>query len=419
MSLNLSSMRHRNGGKTMDVATTHGFGFTYVDAGKPAPTNSQTWTTVSYRHSKDMWDTVVKDFHRRSKAGEIFNNPMHQVESTFNTSTRHRTGGYNVYRKEDGELKGRVSLNEIFADTEDACSSRRTLTAPIERLQNVALTAAYAGITANTQNAVLWAGEFKETLKMVTDIGTGLLALYRKTAKARKEWAKGKLTIPEAQSLTLGILYGILPLEQSIAQVTEGLFKLKPNGRETSRGFQVYTDSSDKTWTSEKNKEGKYDSTYSLRESLQVTVRAGVLYDIDVSELPSIAVIADPKQVTETAYALARLSFVIDWFINVGSTIKAWSPSIGTKELAAWVSVEEIYEQKFSCSYDRYIRTWPDTTESGSITGSLESSYVTTVKTRYPVNRSDLAILPRLDVNLNFSKLNSLVLLFADAKKKR
>lgn len=422
--MDLSSMRHRDGGKSTRVQVDPADSRTVrIAPGDPVPPTNTSKETVNYQYSKDMWDVVVKDFHKRSQRGEIFNNPMLSKEETFTQNVGQRSGMISYHDRRTGKHTSDWIRRGPVGTSLASCVARRTLTTP-NRVKDVAISAAYAGVSANTQNAVLWAGEAKETVKMVTDIGAGLLALYKRTAKQRKAWAKGKLTIPEAQSLTLALLYGILPLEQSIAQVTEGLFKLKPNGRQTSRGFQVYTDTNDKTWTSPVSTgtytNGFFNSTYTLRESLQTTVRAGVLYDVDISDFPAIAIIADPKQITETAYALARLSFVIDWFINVGNTLMAWSPSTGTKVLAAWVSVTEVYEQEYK--NDTKEPPWGSNSTSkgsGSINYTFDCKYTSKLVTRYPIDRSDLAIFPRVDINLNFSKLNSLVLLFADAKKKR
>lgn len=419
--MNLSQMRHRNGGRSATLTTHQGYSFSHREPDEAPPTASQTFRWVTESYSKEMWDVVTKDFHKRSANGEIFNNPKRSVETTFKQNKAIITGTMFYYARSDGALLSCWYVDMPAYTSPEACAARRTLTVP-GRVESTAITSAYAGVTANTQNAVLWAGEARETVKMLTDIGAGLLALYQRTKKQRLAWVKGKLTVAEAQSLTLSLLYGILPLEQSIAQVTEGLFKLKSDGRKTSRGFNVYTDTNSDTWTSEVSTgeytQGKYDTRFTLHETLEVSVRAGVLYDTDVSEFPALAVIADPKQVVETAYALARLSFVIDWFINVGSTLKAWSPSVGTNVLAAWVSVTETYTQRYEEVRDDYPRHDSIATGQGGFTANLAAEYTTKVVTRRPIDRSDLAILPRLDINLNFSKLNSLVLLFAKTKQK-
>jgi len=119
----------------------------------------------------------------------------------------------------------------------------------------------------------------------------------------------------------------------------------------------------------------------------------------------------------ETAYALARLSFVIDWFINVGNTLKAWSPSLGTNILAAFLTFEEKYTQRVTETLIRIPRDLPTTTETVNCEGSYSYELETTLKTRVPISRNDLAIVPRMDFNLNLDKIFALVLLFAKAKQ--
>lgn len=401
----LSTMRHRTKLSQLRFQDAKSLDFYYTEGSynPPAPTiDSQ----LVFRENHDMWDVVVKDFHRRSKNGEIFNNPMYSehVKVELPLSTLAGVSG-------EGEKTRRTVKND-FGYAESTIDSMRTLNWDDSGI-NTSITAAYAGVTANEQNAVLWLGEFRETIKMFKDIGQGLYALWQKTKKQRAEWAKGKLTIPEAQSLTLGILYGIVPLEQSITQVMEGLFNFKPaNSRQTSRGFSVTTDV-----TSDSDSRllwGRDRVINNWAESLETTVRAGVLYDIDIDDLPRLAIIADPKQIVETAYALARLSFVIDWFINVGNTLKAWSPSTGTNILAAFVSIEETYTIDVQGSY--YVEPLPN--YSSSIRGERTGKKMVKRKYRYPIDRSDLAILPRVYVNLDLDKIFALVLLFARVKGK-
>lgn len=141
-------------------------------------------------------------------------------------------------------------------------------------------------------------------------------------------------------------------------------------------------------------------------------VRAGVLYEIDLTDVPWISVILDPKQVVTTAYALARLSFVIDWFINVGGTLKAWAPAIGVNELSAWVTVE--VTNTIAGNASKSMQNNDSWISSGNVSASF--NLMKREKYRVPIDRSDLAIFPRINLDLNLDKIFALVLLFAKSK---
>lgn len=356
------------------------------------------------RHTKSMYDVVTPNFRKRSAEGEIINSPMYRTEEKFD----YPLIDYKYSDKYGNELYAAVQLPVVPTRLD---SSESIFT----NNYNNAITDAYANISANEGNTLLWIGEAKETVSMCFDIGKGLRALYEKTKKQRKEWAKGKLTIEAQQQLTLQILYGLLPLEQQIADFMEGLFRIKQaDSRQTARGLRVQQKNASYTFT---NPDYYPDPMVGVgymaivEESFDVVVRAGVLYEIDISDTPWISVILDPKSVVSTAYALARLSFVWDWFINVGGTLAAWSPSMGVNELSAWVTVEERHIQTVKYVPPITLKPFRAYPTGGGYTRIL------TKKWRKPINRSDLAIIPRLDVNLDVEKLLAMVLLFAKIKK--
>lgn len=359
-------------------------------------------TTVSLK-SKTMYDVVIKSFHRRSADGEIFNNPMLQTSEVLSAPLVRVAGPPNsvYFRSYMGKLPN--SIPEFKLDKEN------------DFLIDNAVTDAFAKVSANDGNTLLWLGEFKETLAMFKDICSRTQMLIQATKAQRKAWRKGQLSVEGQQKLTLALLYGILPLEESIAQFLEGLFKTKAAGRHTARAVRIHTDS--KLVNTPARRDNNYYIDYyhwaTYTETLELQVRSGILYDVAL-DAPWVSVILDPKSVISTAYALARLSFVVDWIINVGGTLAAWSPSVGTDVLASWVTVEKTHTIQGVNTYGPS----PGSKNSGQYgEGSGEFSRELTTKWRKPIDRSDLPVIPRLDINLNMSKVLSMVLLFAKVKK--
>lgn len=411
--INIDGMRHRAKNKPSLVVEQNLFkaGGYFNDP----PADIANGSRVVQLDRSSMYDVVIPQFFKRSQAGEIFNNAMYRIDQTQDCPFLQINAKW-VGRYNDGKpttLQGDWA-NHLpdFALAEDLSIKER------------AITQAYSNVNANEGNTVLWLGEAKETVKMLGDIGTAIKNLHAATKKARIAWMKGKLSVEGQQKLTLALLFGILPLEQQIADFMEGLFRTKDHGgRYTARGFRVASDSTSKEEALTREIDGsgspRFYEVVTWNETIEIVARAGVLYEIDLSKTPFLAMILDPKSVVSTAYALARLSFVIDWFINVGSTLAAWSPSMGVNERSAWITLEvtRVMAGTTHLSLTHAGETdYSKGNQSLTVSGGTSFKKTRYEKWRVPINRSDLAIFPRLDLNLDLSKIASLVLLFAKIK---
>lgn len=352
------------------------------------------------RYKKHMWDIPTSGFKKLQAEGKILNKPMLQEEVRedyplfpFQETTSWQTGT---------TLRGSgLAL---------ATCPYPTLTVP-ERLIDSAVTKAFAEVSANKSNALLWAGEFKETIQMFYNIGRRLYKLYKSTEAQRKAYYKGKLSLKEQQSMTLGLLYGLMPLSEAFAQWREGLFNILPKGRQTFRGFNSHSDSKN---TSYEETYGYWHTTkISVKETLEANIRAGVLADIDPPEF-TISVILEPRAVVSTAWALSRLSFVVDWFIGTGNWLASWSPTVGTKILASWVVIET--KHTVEAHHEKFAVVDPGE-KSQTVTGNGTGKVTIVKKQRVPVNPSERPYLPAINVDLNMDKIFALILLFGKTSK--
>lgn len=360
-----------------------------------------------WEKSKRMYDIVNPQFKKRQANGEIFNNRMFSEISEITNPLVRSTGR---------QKEGSGSYTVFTLDHTLPPPYPRLMTKVPQGVIDNAITDAYARVTANEGNTLLWIGEMKETLSMLKDIGEGLRRLYEATKKKRIAWAKGKLTVEGQQQLTLQILYGILPLEQQIADFLEGLFRTKdPSTRHTARSFRLKTDETSYEVDTMKRFSNvnlyKQHIRQTISEHVTYEVRAGVMFELDITNTPWVSIIMEPKAVISTAYALARLSFVIDWFVNVGGTLAAWSPSAGVKELSAWVTVKATHDM---IGITQYLG---DNTSFQAVNGQGQFSVRTETKYRMPISRADLSVIPPIDLNLDIEKLLALVLLFAKVKR--
>lgn len=397
--IDTSHMRYRVAASSEETARTYWDWSRYDSEGSKAEGGIVDSYPVIARHKKHMWDVPTKGFKKLRAEGKIVNSPMLQEE---------RTERYALYStSERTPLKGGGSFTG--SGVEVARAPNFTLDLP-ERFVDAAVTKAFANVSATKTNALLWAGEARESVKMFYDIGKSLYNLLKATKEKRIAYAKGKLTLKEAQSLTLGLLYGIMPLSESLAQWREGLFTLLPKGRQTFRGFNTYSDSTSYSYDEYIH---NWKIGISVKETISANIRAGVLADIDPPSV-EIQAFTDARSVVSTAWALSRLSFVVDWFIDVGSWLASWSPTVGTSILSSWVVVET--EQKIEAQ-NRWLPVLNDWEVSQSVSGTGTATVSLKRKLRIPVNPSDRPYLPSVDVDLNADKIFALILLFGKTSK--
>lgn len=118
-------------------------------------------------------------------------------------------------------------------------------------------------------------------------------------------------------------------------------------------------------------------------------------------------------RIFESAWELVPWSFVLDWFVDVGTRLAAWEGGLHVRPLGSWVSHEHTIEYRNS-----YTNDWRDWTDGptrywgeGNDAGTV--SELCTIRER-KANPS-LTWLPQVSVKLNWKKLADSVALFSGA----
>lgn len=112
-----------------------------------------------------------------------------------------------------------------------------------------------------------------------------------------------------------------------------------------------------------------------------------------------------------TGWELVPFSFIVDWFVDVGSVIAAHTPSFGRRLEYMWISTKQVNTITSTVSWQPRPSTHPWVQYLGN-TGFSRDSHTQTIYKRWPVAKVPFSLdfNPQLDLS-KFTDLASLVLL--------
>jgi hypothetical protein len=359
----------------------------------PPGTNS-TSTRLS-PHSgvaKVMTDEVVPGFKKNSSQGAVYCNPMNSEKRTcsFSGSTT-----WTITKKTACTPGAAGTLTETYPYYMTAVHNVQpsTYVARIDASSAItsAITEAYAGVAEPDLQGLVSLAELKKTIAMLR---RPFMGLRNYLDQFRPDWSGGssnkrKKRSPKAQAEAvaqqwLEYRYGIIPLMMDIEGVLKAL-RPRTNKRFTSRAQRVLP-----TFTTTIDTPASSFYLHDLRTKIteDVTIRAGVYYEhfgtmderfgMSISDIPS------------AMWELIPYSFVVDWFLNIGSYIDAMTPRAGSRDLAAWYTVKRIHKIERSMINFRLPSSMSDYNLTTSPSGSDLVVFETT--TRTPVTRDAIGL---------------------------
>lgn len=383
-----------------------------------------TWSTT-YRSQTDgkvrqMTDYVTPGYKKASSEGQIINTWMW-------ATTDERTLSGNGPRFQNDVPNGSGGYTNYWGDLQGPGWSNGRLTNPISKpgvalpsfdsLMDVTKTRCYANIDKPDFQSAVTLGEIKETISFLSNpFKTGLRLAETLNGKLRRAGVfdrgvkldKRKLRNDLASGY-LAFQYGLKPLVKEVVGILETLriqLDQKPQ-RETARAKGELKSS--QTWTAQESFSGiNCTATYTYERT--VTIRCGILYE----NLAATTTNSDiwgirPKDIPLAIWQVSSLSFVVDWFVNVGDFISALTPSAGTRTLSMWTTT--IIEEKTTrvCSnYILPISGWY-TTRAGTNTETVKRvTYQRDPRTFAP----SLAFRELDSLKNDASRLTSLIALF-------
>lgn len=380
-------------------------------------------TSSSVVSTDVMVDVVTKGFKRSSARGEIINSPMTRHVENCNVNS-----SQGVIQETSGRRytwTGQWRARGSFDPTTHAKVLEK-----IEQLESLAITEAFANVGKPDVAVLTELAELKETLSFLASPVKQMVKLtqrfgryldtvkriYERDAIRRAKWDKlpvhiqARRTPPpppklpvfnvgnwkgtDVSSAWLAYRYGLMPLIYTFQDV-ESLLKKRTEGsplRATARSKEE--DNVDMT-SEEISQYGWgsviYQHTDKVLGSCKVTVRAGVLYEVDATLLTQLGV--RWNRVPMALYEAIPLSFVSDWFHNGAAVYDALTAEARSgKILAAWVTAKVDFDLAFVQQYGPAI-------SGGSASGVISETRYGEWKRRKPASVTDVRLKLRLDLS--------------------
>lgn len=369
-----------------------------------------------------MTDVVTKRFKETSAKGGVVNNPMskHKCAPSF------KGGTYAVFSTRPGSKSGYRRETTWGAE----CASQVTdadLSAKTSRLETLAITEAYSKVGEMDLEGLVSLAEARETaaflaapigkMRSLTNRWNRASQLFaddlvsyqarldkwnklpprvqarRKPPVLRKRKIRiGRVSVTDISSLWLAYRYGLMPLIYDVQGIISLIQRKYGEVRLTARAKQSTS------WVDEtRPRAGPYgwnDSyEYHFRTEYSAEVRAGVLYAAKTNFASAAGLTID--RVPGALWELVPLSFVVDWFVNIGDVLNALTASARGEILASWCTVKVTYKREHrlvSCTttgdFAAQVTNYPSYTETGEF------------KRRYPTSLQDIGVRGQFDLNL-------------------
>lgn len=388
-------------------------GYCWITTGNPlCPVTDKVDSYTKSRDYEAMFDVNNLDFAKLSAEGKIICSPMYQEKYTWKLDPTHGS----IIWYQNGIPSERSSISWVtdlpitpILKRDDPGSAISDFLYPYESERSIALTKAWANVDESELLALASMGELPETLEWIVSLyrrGIGICKLFKaKRVKLAITQAVGnKDSISYADDVLnfwMEFRYAVRPLIFEMEQIIAAIESQAKPLRHTARGFHS-VEESDTTTEEQYHANSTYSNTVALTVSRESNYRAGVLYQIGLTHNNWTEILGFDKPL-ESIYELTKLSFVLDWFFNVGDLLSSFTTSSNLTPLASW------------CVEDHVFKTMRGSTDinihniSSPYSYSLESSYYGTLVETHHVKRRVIspsrAWYPSIKINLDWKKV--------------
>lgn len=378
--------------------------------------------TISYSnvtHVDHMWDVKTIDFKKRQAEGNLVYNPMYREVVAESGTLPVLQVAATVYgtRLDTGTLICRtkpIVAGPLLKSTADFIAFDKYFNDNFASERNGALTAAWANVDQTQLLIGATVGELPETIEWLCNcfrrLNTFLKMSHtkgslRKFVKKARKKSKPQY-VEDSLNAWMETRYALRPFLYEIVNATKALKKvLLAHTRFTARGFttKLLDKTSNPTWN--------YDGTTGCKTNCTVTgtyqARAGVFYALEAA-FDNLQLLLGLDKPMAIMYELTKLSFAVDWFLNLGQFIASWEKNASFSVLGSWVT-EKISELTVITTTDPFVN-WEQygyTNISKSVV--QPGSWVLQRSLARRVISTSRPIHPSIRINLDWMKIIDLV----------
>lgn len=282
-------------------------------------------------YSQTTVDSVTKNFRRVVEAGGIVNNPFSSTQTWFDSSGYYLSEGWKAL------LNGAPDPSKGYARHEwtNGTAFAEVAYAATPVIDNdpwiyQAKLRAMANINKSDVMAYVTVGEWHKTKILHKQVGTALYetvkSLYqRKPGFTLSRFANGWMTYRYALMPALYELEGAVKLFNR---------KISENQRYTARAYGDVQKVDASPLTHYVADSHGWVYTFKSTCTREITYRAGILYES--SQFGKIMGGLGLTRPISSVYELTKFSWMLDWWVDIGTWLDAMEPNGSNKNLTAW-----------------------------------------------------------------------------------
>lgn len=379
--------------------------FTWINGYPGSPVTTIFSTPVGVYET--MTDTVTSNFKKISRGGGIVNSAMSSTYQSLScvpcAGSWSHTNGWSEHGSFPATLWDPHPVASYLNDT---------------LALNEAVNQANANVAPSYMSVMVTLAELNLTVEMFRNAGQTANRFYHAVAQAIQT-AKGSQKDPRAlrkliERMVDGWLqgrYGWLPAVYDVQGAMKAL--TTPNSpRMTARGRVSVSDLTSGTTSHAGYAAGVYGTTW--MRSKTTTYRSGILYenkkDLTAEYASRLGLsLADALTVP---WELKTLSFVVDWFVDIGTWLRAISPKSGVNPLACWTVTECEHTSLIHQPYLTPASNWSGGPDGGGHCYAVNRtrSRTPSATPTLPGSGSGLTLLHSIDAAaLSFQRLKGLI----------